>query len=103
MSPRKTILRALSRSFHQDGADALTRPADIDGFSRRPAEFQKAVNKLLQDRLIQGKPDAEGRLSVALNGHRIADVRKEIRPLWLRPGWWVAAAAIVVAVFGFVA
>lgn len=103
MSPRKTILRTLARSFHKDGADVLTRPADIDGFSGRPAEFQKAVNKLLQDRLIQGQPDAEGRLSIALNGHRLADIRKEIRPFWLRPGLWVAAAAIVVAVFGFVA
>ncbi len=102
MSPRKTILRELSRHYQAHGGDVLTRPAEIDGFSERPAEFQKAVNKLLQDRLIQGQPDAEGRLSIALNSHRAADVHKEIRPFWLRPSLWMAAAFVLVATFGLV-
>lgn len=103
MSPRKTILRELSRSYQQNGVEALTRPSEISGFGQRPADFQKAVNKLLQDRLIQGQPDPEGRMSIALNGHRVADVHKEIRPFWLRPGMWMAAAVILVATFGLVA
>lgn len=80
----------------------LTRPAEINGFSQRPADFQKAVNKLLQDRLIQGQPDSEGRLSIALNSHRAADVLKEIRPFWLRPSLWMAAVVLLVATFGLV-
>jgi len=102
MSPRKKILRELSRHYQTQGGEALTRPAEIDGFSERPADFQKAVNKLLQDRLIQGQPDAEGRLSIALNGPRVADVHKEIRPFWLRPSLWMAAAVVLVATFGLV-
>ena len=102
MSPRKTILRELSRHYERHGGDVLTRPAEINGFSQRPADFQKAVNKLLQDRLIQGQPDEEGRMSIALNGHRAADVHKEIRPVWLRPSLWMAAVVLLVATFGLV-
>ena len=102
MSPRKTILRELSRAREQDGSEIFTRPDAIAGFSDRPADYQKAVNKLLQDRLIEGRTDDDGRMAIAVNDHRLPDVQKEIRPLWAHPTLWLSAAVIVVAVFGLV-
>jgi hypothetical protein len=38
-------------------------------------------------------------MAIALNGHRVAEVRKELRPIWMHPGLWaVAVAALVVAI-----
>lgn len=101
MSPRKTILRELNRSYERHGAESLTRPTDIEGFNDRPADYQKAVNQLLQDRLIQGRPDEDGKLRIGINDHRVQDVRKELRPVWLRPGVWAVFAAMVVALAAF--
>ncbi len=97
MSPRKTILRELSRHHDLKGRDALTRPSEIPGFTDRPADYQKAVNQLLQDRLIQGRTDDEGRLTIGINDHRAQEVRKEMRPVWMHPGVWVLLVAVLAA------
>jgi hypothetical protein len=88
MTPRRTILRELTRR-RDEGADGYTRPATIAGFDVKPSRYQAAVNELLQERLINGTKDPEGRLAIALNEHRLADVKKELRPLYARPALWV--------------
>jgi hypothetical protein len=96
MSPKKRILRELSL-IHEPGTTySYVRPADIPGYAEAPELFQKAVNELLKERLIEGRPDGEGRISIGVNEHRMRDVRKVLRPLWARPEVW-AAVAIVVA------
>lgn len=103
MSPRKTILRELAHTRDQNGSQAFTRPSTIKGFDAKPAEYQKAVNKLLGDRLIEGRTDEEGRITISVNDHRLAEVQKELRPVWAQPGMWLTAAVLLVAVFGLVA
>jgi hypothetical protein len=97
MSPKKTILRTLAAAYEIGGA-VYTRPASIPGFSADPERFQKAVNELLRDRLIEGRKDDEGHMAVAINVHRLADVKRQLRPAWARPAVW--AAAVVVGVLG---
>ena len=98
MSPKKTILRELAKAHDQGGeGPSHKRPATIAGFSDDPEKFQKAVNDLLQARLVEGKPNDEGHMTIALNAHRLSDVRRELRPVWARPGVW-ALLAIVAAV-----
>ena len=94
MSPKKTILSALSLSHEESEGVAFTRPAAISGFGAEPEKFQKAVNELLKDRLIEGRRDEDGHMAVALNPHRLADVRRLLRPAWAHPALW---ATIVVA------
>ncbi len=103
MSPRKTILRELTRTRDRDGPEALTRPATIEGFAGRPAEYQKAVNQLLQDRLIEGRKDEEGRMAVSVNDHHLTEVRRELRPIWAQPTLWLTAAVLLLAVVGLAA
>ena len=100
MTPRKTILEALSRARDLEGPGVFTRPSTITGFNDRPADFQKAVNDLLKDRLIEGQSDDEGRMTIALNDHRLGEVKKVLRPAWAHPGVWVAATLVLVAVAG---
>jgi len=95
MSPKKTILRSLSGTFDETQGQGLTRPAQIPGFTKDPERFQKAVNELLKDRLIEGRKDDEGHMAVALNRHKLADVRRQLRPMWAHPAVW--AAMVVVA------
>lgn len=100
MSPRKTILRELSRAYDEKGAPAFQHPGRIDGFDREPDKFQKAVNQLLQDRPIEGHKDDDGRMAIGLNGQKLADVRRELRPVWARPAVWAAAALVAVVILG---
>ena len=79
MSPKKTILKTLALAHDAQGSATFTRPSDIPGFAQKPADYQKAVNELLKDRLIEGQPDGEGRMTIAVNPHRVGDVRKRIR------------------------
>lgn len=95
MSPKKTILRALTSTHEQSGGAAFTRPSTIDGFSREPERFQKAVNELLQARLIEGRRDSEGHMAIALNSHRMGDVHKLLRPGWTHPAVWSGVALMV--------
>jgi hypothetical protein len=98
MSPRKTILRELSRQYQEHGSESLKRPSEIQGFGKAPEKYQGAVNRLLQDRLVEGRKDGEGRMALALNEHRIGDVKRELRPLWARPAMWAVLALVAVVV-----
>lgn len=95
MSPRKTILRELSRA-HSTAAPAYTRPTSITGFSDAPERYQKAVNELLKARLLEGRKDDEGHMTIALNEARRDQIDRELRPLWAHPGLWVAVVLILV-------
>ncbi len=95
MSPKKAILQTLSRQYRDAGPGALTRPSSIPGFSEKPADFQQAVNGLLQARLVEGTTDPEGRLAIALNPHRVRDVEKELRPFWKHPAVWALLVVLV--------
>ena len=37
-------------------------------------------------------PDEEGRMTIALNAHRMQDVKKELRPVWAHPAIWAVLA-----------
>lgn len=94
MSPRKTILRELT-DLHSDKETRYARPRTIRGFANHPAKYQSAVNELLKARLIDGMKDSEGQMAIALNEHRLADVRRELRPWFARPVAWVGTAMVV--------
>jgi hypothetical protein len=96
MSPKKTILRELARSEGQ----GYTRPSAITGFSEAPDRYQKAVNELLQARLVEGRKDDEGHMAIAINEHRRKEVAKVIRPVWAHPAVW--AAFVLIAAVGAV-
>lgn len=96
MSPRKTILKEVSRAA--SGSDrTYVRPNAIPGFDREPEKYQKAVNELLSARLLEGRKDEEGHMAIAINEHRRADVEKELRPVWARPTLWLTLVALVAA------
>lgn len=102
MSPKKRILRELALAHEPGTPFSFVRPSDIPGYAETPARYKGAVNELLKDRLIEGRTDGEGRMSIGLNEHRIAEVRRALRPLWARPDVWAAVAAVVVLGAGFV-
>ncbi len=45
---------------------------------------------------MEGRKDEEGHMTIALNAHRIEDVRRELRPLWARPTVWALVAMVAV-------
>lgn len=49
MSPRRAILK------EPDSTRGRTRPSLIRGFTTAADKYQKAVNQLLQDRLLEGR------------------------------------------------
>lgn len=95
MAPRKTILRELSRAESSGSGVAYVRPPTIPGFSQAPEKYQKAVNELLSARLLEGRKDEDGHMTIAINEARRAEVRREIRPVWAHPALWVAVLALV--------
>ena len=97
MSPRKTILKELSKAAGGSGA-AYTRPSAIRGFSESPEKYQKAVNDLLQARLLEGRKDDQGHMTIAINEHRRREVEKEIKPVWARPAVWAVIVVLVMLV-----
>jgi hypothetical protein len=97
MTPRRTILRELTRR-RSEGEDGYTRPGTISGFDTKPARYQAAVNELLQERLINGTKDPEGRLAISLNEQRLADVKKELRPIYARPTVWLGLLVVISAI-----
>jgi len=94
MSPRKTILRELDQLPIDEGSVKYARPSAMPGFGKQPSKYHEAVNGLLKERLIDGKKDDEGHLAISLNPHRLAEVRKEIRPWFARPSVWLGAIAV---------
>jgi hypothetical protein len=100
MSPKKAVLKALSASYEENGPESLVRPATIPGFSEAPEKYQKTINDLLKDRLIEGMKDTEGHMALALNTHRMREVRKVLRPAWAHPALLalVALAAMAMGV-----
>jgi hypothetical protein len=94
MTPKKNILRELTRTYDPDRTVTHIRPATIAGFSADPERYQKAVNELLQARLIEGRKDDEGHMAIALNAQRMQDVRRLLRPAWAHPAVWVAVIVL---------
>ena len=99
MSTRKTILRELSRSG--TGAGSFTRPASIRGFAEHPDRYQKAVNELLQARLVEGRRDDDGHMTIAINDARRGEVDRELRPFWARPALWAVLVLVAAVGAGF--
>ncbi len=102
MSSRKTILRELNQLHAGEGNGRYTRPSAMRGFGQDPSRYQRAVSGLLEERLIEGKKDEEGRVVIALNPGRLATVQRELRPWFARPTIWLGAivvAALVAALF----
>jgi hypothetical protein len=97
MSPKKAILRTLS------GGGRQVRPPTIPGYTEHPERYQAAVNELLQARLVEGRKDADGHMTLALNEHRRQDVERMLRPLWARPAVWAVLATLLAAGAGVVA
>ena len=97
MSPKKTILRTLSAEYKNSGPGVLTRPATIPGFGEKPEKYQHAVNTLLQERLIEGMKDPEGRMAISLNVQRMGEVKKELRPFWFHPAFVALMGLLAVA------
>ena len=96
MSPKKAVLKALSEKDQTQGPGLLVRPSTIPGFNQEPERFQRTINDLLRERLIEGMKDPEGHLAISLNPHRMGDVRRELRPVWAHPG--VMALVVILAV-----
>jgi len=88
MSPKKAILSAL------EGASELP-PSSLPGYAERPERYKEAINELLRDRLLEGRKDADGRMTIALNEHRRREVERMLRPLWARPAVWAAIALLL--------
>lgn len=91
MTPKKAILRELSRAYDPSKNTAHIRPTTISGFTAAPERYQKAVNELLQARLIEGRKDDDGHMAIALNAGRMDDVRRHLRPAWAHPAIWATA------------
>jgi hypothetical protein len=95
MTRKKTILRELSRQHEATGGE-YTRRGSIPGFSQQPEKYQKAVNELLTARLVSGHKDDDGHMTIALNGGRLKEVKRELRPVWAHPAVWVAVVLALV-------
>lgn len=102
MSPKKKILRTLATAYEHTGPGTLMRPATIPGFEEKPEKYQQAVNSLLQERLIEGMKDPDGRMAITINAQRMEDVKKTLRPIWLHPAFVAGLGLLVMAAgFGF--
>jgi len=93
MSPKKQILRELTTRPY-------LHPSDLPGYAGAAERYQAAVNELLRERLIEGRSDGDGRMSIALNAQRLPDVHRALRPAWARPAFWLVAAAAAVLGLG---
>lgn len=103
MTPKKKILKTLTTAYEHTGPGTLMRPATIPGFGEKPEKYQQAVNSLLQERLIEGMKDCEGRMAITINAQRIEDIKKSLRPFWFHPAFLAGLGAILAAAtFGFI-
>lgn len=103
MSPKKTILRELQGAYERRSDSPHVRPPAIPGYADRPERYQEAVNELLQARLVEGRKDADGHLTIALNEARRTEVERMLRPLWARPTIWAVFALLLAVGAGLVA
>lgn len=103
MSPKRQILQALQIASGSPSEQVHVRPPTIPGYSTEPERYQRAVNELLQARLVEGRKDAEGHMTIALNHHRRDEVERILRPLWTRPTVWAALATVALLGAWFVA
>lgn len=94
MSPKKAILRELARIRDTRPDHPYLPPPAIPGFNAEPERYQKTVNALLKDRIIEGRKGEDGQMALALNPHRLGDVRRALRPAWAHPGLWAAMTAL---------
>ncbi len=99
MSPQKTILRTLSDRQDGEGPGKLVRPSSIPGFQQAPEKYQRVINTLLKDRLIEGIKDPEGHMAISLNVHRTREIKRILRPFWAHPAI-LALMALFAAVAG---
>ena len=97
MSPKKTILKTLLDQGDGSGYPALVRPSNIPGFQQAPDRYQKTINALLKERLIEGEKDGDGRLAISLNAHRARDIRRAVRPIWAHPALLTLLALVAAA------
>ena len=88
MTPRKTILRELDRLHTTRGPDATTAVKALPGFDSENPKFTAAVNRLLQDRLVNGLKGEDGAMALSLNASRMREVKRELRPWYAHPGVW---------------
>jgi hypothetical protein len=93
MSPKKTILRTLADYQADRGSATHVRPAAIPGFQEAPEKYQKTINALLKERLIEGIKDPEGHMAISLNTHRDREIRRVLRPTWAHPAVLLFALA----------
>ena len=100
MSPKKAILKALQGASEQGRPHV--RPPQLPGYADRPERFQEAVNELLRARLVEGRKDAQGHMTIAVNQHRRREVERMLRPLWARPAVWAAVALLAAVGAGLV-
>jgi hypothetical protein len=102
MSPKKAILKALHGASEQHRDGPHVRPPQIPGYTERPERYQEAVNELLRERLVEGRKDADGHLTIALNQHRRREVERMLKPVWARPAAWAALGLLVAVGAGLV-
>lgn len=103
MSPKKKILKTLATAYEHTGPGTMMRPATIPGFGEKPEKYQQAVNSLLQERLIEGMKDTDGRMAITINAQRMEEVKKTLRPIWFHPAIVAILGLLVIAAgFGFV-
>ena len=98
MSPKKTILKTLLDSQTGERPPKSVRPSTIPGFQEAPEIYQRTINALLKDRLLEGIKDPDGHMAISLNAHRAKDIQRVLRPLWAHP-----AVLALVALFAAVA
>lgn len=97
MSPKKTILKTLTEREKAEGSGTSLRPSSIPGFQQAPEKYQKTINLLLKDRLIEGVKDPDGYMTISLNNHREKDIRRVLRPVWAHPAILGLLAAFALA------
>ena len=85
MSPKKQIIKTLADHQSKEGPETPIRPARIPGFGEAPEKYQRTINELLKDRLIEGFKDSDGCLAISLNSHREREIKRVLRPVWAHP------------------
>jgi hypothetical protein len=100
MSPKKRILSELRSTLDRSPDAPHVRPPSLPGYAEQPERYQSAVNELLRQRLVEGRKDAAGHMTIALNVHRRGDVERLLRPVWTHPAVWATAvgALLVMAI-----